>query len=55
MHLRALLVLEEHWQGTAEGLKKFNKNIITALSDPLGSSLFNYLKKKVISYRIFNN
>ena len=32
--------------GTAEGLKKFNKNIITALSDPLGSSLFNFLKKK---------
>jgi len=32
--------------GTSEGLKKYNKNIITALSDPYGSSLFNYLKKK---------
>ena len=31
--------------GTSEGLKKYNKNIITALSDPRGSSLFNYLKK----------
>ena len=35
--------------GTAEGLKKFNKNIITALSDPLGSSLFNFLKKNELS------
>jgi cysteine synthase A len=30
--------------GTAAGLKEKNKNIITALADPLGSSLFNFIK-----------
>ncbi|WP_440680168.1 cysteine synthase A [Candidatus Pelagibacter sp. HIMB1517] len=35
--------------GTAEGLKNFNQNIITALSDPLGSSLFNFVKKNELS------
>jgi cysteine synthase A len=30
--------------GTAEGLKSKNKNIVTALSDPKGSSLYSYLK-----------
>ena len=30
-------------------MKKFNKNIITALSDPFGSSLFNFLKKNELS------
>ena len=35
--------------GTAEGLKEQNKNIITGLSDPNGSALFNFIKKNKLS------
>ena len=35
--------------GTAEGLKEQNKNIITGLSDPNGSALFNFIKKNELS------
>ena len=35
--------------GTAEGLKNSNKNIVTALSDPMGSSLFNFIKNNELS------
>jgi cysteine synthase A len=30
--------------GTAEGLKKYSKKIVTGLSDPEGSSLYNFIK-----------
>ena len=30
--------------GTAEGLKKYNKKIVAGLSDPKGSSLYNFIK-----------
>jgi cysteine synthase A len=35
--------------GTAEGLKEQNKNIITGLSDPNGSALFNFIKNNELS------
>jgi len=35
--------------GTAEGLKNSNKKIVTALSDPKGSSLFNFIKNNELS------
>ena len=35
--------------GTAEGLKNSNKKIIAALSDPKGSSLFNFIKNNELS------
>ena len=35
--------------GTAEGLKEQDKNIITGLSDPNGSALFNFIKKNELS------
>ena len=31
--------------GTAEGLKEKNNGIVTGLCDPMGSALYNFLKK----------
>lgn len=36
--------------GTAEGLKEKNKKIITGLSDPKGSALYNFFKKNELSF-----
>ena len=35
--------------GTAEGLKEKNNHVVTGLSDPMGSALYNFFKKNELS------